>query len=493
LKRLVKFLVSGEISVKTWDDKEVAVIESKGITHGKIISVRSDYGQDNRQVVKAIFRKFSEYQGDRAEWTAHWTLQVSVKSIQNGDLICLLQGASKPCIVRPSGDCFAIVMIGAIPPEYIEGPDKFIRWSNLPLARGFMAREFTLIWNWGNLPEKMQDLEMLESLLRTNDTELEHPKSDKEKCLNKATREWNVALILGDAGEHEQAEERLRQAVEGYEVAFGVEHPRGLEFSYGLTPLSWAAENGHYDVVDWILTKDNVDPDIKEGPHSQTPLLRAADNGHEAVVKLLLKTGKVDPNMKNNDSQTPLRLAVKGAHEAVVKLLLETGKVDVDAKDEYSAQTPLLIAASWGSEAIVKLRLKTGKVEINAKDSWYSTPLLRAASGGHNSVIKLLLDTGKAEVNRKDNQGKTPLSHAASSGNEAAVKLLLEVANIEVDPMDHASWTLVFCAASKGRYNVVKLLLRTGKVDVNAEDNDGWTPLMCAEYGGHYDVAKLLR
>jgi hypothetical protein len=48
--------------------------------------------------------------------------------------------------------------------------------------------------------------------------------------------------------EYKEAEEKLREAIKGYEIVIREEHPRTLKSQYGLTPLSWAAGNG-YDTV----------------------------------------------------------------------------------------------------------------------------------------------------------------------------------------------------------------------------------------------------
>jgi hypothetical protein len=94
--------------------------------------------------------------------------------------------------------------------------------------------------------------------------------------LDKATRIWNVAMILDDLGEYEKAEERLREAIEGYEIAFGEEHPHTPKSQYGRTPLSWAAGNGYDTVVDLLLTKDGINPDLKDSQSGRAPLSWAA-------------------------------------------------------------------------------------------------------------------------------------------------------------------------------------------------------------------------
>lgn len=92
----------------------------------------------------------------------------------------------------------------------------------------------------------------------------------------------------------------------------------------GQTPLSWAAERGHKEVVKLLLGTSgiHVDPEEKS---TQTPLSYAAMNGHEAVVKLLLATGKVDVNVENVLGWTPLSQAEERGHIATVKLLRQQG------------------------------------------------------------------------------------------------------------------------------------------------------------------------
>jgi ankyrin repeat protein len=267
-----------------------------------------------------------------------------------------------------------------------------------------------------------------------------------------------------------------------------------LKDSYGRTPLSWAAENGHEAAVKLLVDTDKVDVDSKGASYSQTPLSRAAENGHEAVVKLLVNTGKVDVDSKDSYSQTPLSRAAENGHEAVVKLLVNTGKVDVDSKDSHS-RTPLSWAAENGHEAVVKLLVNTSKVDVDLKDDSYGrTPLLWAAVNGHEAVVKLLVNTGKVGVDSKDSYGRTPLSWAAGNGHEAVVKLLVDTGKADVDSKDFSfGRTPLSWAAGNGHEAVVKLLVDTGKVDVDSKDFYGQTPLSRAAENGHEAVVKLLR
>jgi len=195
-----------------------------------------------------------------------------------------------------------------------------------------------------------------------------------------------------------------------------------LKDKRGRTPLSWAAGNGHEDVVE-LLLENEADADSKDTWYGQTPLSWAAGDGHEAVVKLLLEN-KANADSKDTHGQTPLSWAARSGHEAVVKLLLEN-KADADSNDTWYGQTPLSWAAGNGHEAVVKLLLEN-KANADSNDTWYGqTPLSWAAENGHEAVVKLLLEN-KANVDSKDTHGRTPLSWAAKNGHEAVVKLLLE-------------------------------------------------------------------
>ena len=84
-----------------------------------------------------------------------------------------------------------------------------------------------------------------------------------------------------------------------------------LKDTYGWTPLSWAARQGHESIVDLLLATRDVDPDSIDN-NGRTPLSWAAEKGHKTVVGLLLKKKGVDLNSKDVESgQTPLSLAAE--------------------------------------------------------------------------------------------------------------------------------------------------------------------------------------
>ncbi|KAI9867900.1 MAG: hypothetical protein M1813_007722 [Trichoglossum hirsutum] len=174
-----------------------------------------------------------------------------------------------------------------------------------------------------------------------------------------------------------------------------------------MTPLSWAAKNGHEATVELLPAKDGFDRtprmkivgrycrwqlktgmrrpvvlDFKE-EHSRTPLPWAA------VVSLLLANDGVDPGSKDTVGQVPLSWAARNGHEAIVSLLLTKGVVS-DSKDT-DGQMPLSWAAGNGRAAVVELLLVREGVVPDSKDTRGRTPLLWAAEDGHQEVVEYLL------------------------------------------------------------------------------------------------------
>jgi hypothetical protein len=174
-------------------------------------------------------------------------------------------------------DCFVIISVGPTL-ENVQTGNGYIKWPELSQLVQSFTRDFVLVWDWESSLDEFQNLGEYETLIQTGNLS-GHPKTELEDHLDKATRIWNVALILGDLQEYGKAEERLREAVHGYEMAFGKEDSYTLGSQYSQTPLLWAAGNGYDAVVNLLLTNDDIDPELKDGQYGQTPLSWAAQGG----------------------------------------------------------------------------------------------------------------------------------------------------------------------------------------------------------------------
>ncbi|OCL01779.1 hypothetical protein AOQ84DRAFT_328482, partial [Glonium stellatum] len=216
LQQLVKFLLCKEVSVETWDEKEIAVIKSKGCILGQVSSVEGDSTRYDRQRVSIIFKNKPRSLEYEKKWGAQWTLQASAKSIRQGDLVCLLQGASKPSIIRTCKDNFTVIKIAVTPQQGVRTESGYVECQGLsPWMKSF-PRDFLLVWNWeelvGNLTDQV-DTPVPEYLMTTS---------------NKAARLYDVALILGDLEEYEEARKRLQEATKSHKGTLTEEHPYKL-------------------------------------------------------------------------------------------------------------------------------------------------------------------------------------------------------------------------------------------------------------------------
>ena len=148
--------------------------------------------------------------------------------------------------------------------------------------------------------------------------------------------------------------------------------------------------------------------DVNANDGGWTPLWYAADEGHKEIVELLIAKG-ADVNVKNKGDVTPLYGAARSGRKEVAELLIAKG-ADVNARDDVG-RIPLHIATGGDHKEIVELLIAKG-ADVNAKnDKFVGTFLHWAAVGGQNETVKLLIANG-ADVNAKDEDGDTPLDWA---------------------------------------------------------------------------------
>ncbi len=152
-----------------------------------------------------------------------------------------------------------------------------------------------------------------------------------------------------------------------------------------------------------------------------TPLHRAAQFGHGDIIDLLISKGS-NMEAKTNLDITPLYAAIIGQKSDVVKQLIGKG-ADVFALRK-DGETMLHIAAALGQEDIVEILISNG-LEVDVTRRYGVTPLHLASVFGHKSTVEALLSKG-AEIDRKNDNGSTALHLAAAAGETQIVDLLKE-------------------------------------------------------------------
>lgn len=175
----------------------------------------------------------------------------------------------------------------------------------------------------------------------------------------------------------------------------------------GETPLHWAAMNGHYEVVKYLVTHGAQVGAKASGYQDNTPLHDAALNGHQRVVEYLVSKG-AEVDAKKTDGATPLIDAAAYARYDVVEYLLANG-ANVNAADVHGFSA-LRRAADRPDVELAELLLKNG-ADPNTKDVSNCTPLHVAAMQGDTAMAKLLIKAGASKT-RRDVHGRTPFQTA---------------------------------------------------------------------------------
>ena len=283
----------------------------------------------------------------------------------------------------------------------------------------------------------------------------------------------------------------------------------------GMTALHWAAERGHQEVVELLISSGAV-VDTKTRIGKYTPLHLASRSGHGGATRLLLKAGS-NPNATTTTSGvTPLHLAAAAIEGAdAVAALLEHG-ADANATEASSGQTPLIFAAAYNRAASVAKLLDHGadaSITTEVVDVIQSLLLDREANRRFRDAVSLFRESNEAGRDWEPNSSQ--VQEAVSTQRE----FLRSNQNAEdLDPDDLISlrpdypggpdvkrppyretlvgmtggMTALLHAAREGHVETALALLEGG-ADVNqVSGGDRTSPLLMAVLNGQFDLALLL-
>ncbi|KAL8393934.1 hypothetical protein RB595_003627 [Gaeumannomyces hyphopodioides] len=429
-RRLVRLALSNRMTVETWGGGAVAVIRGKGRILGSVSYV--DFQGDNQRIY-VVWKRRSPYKSSFDD--GPYTLQPSTNPIQQGDQLCLLQGASTSIIIRLREGYWEIIRIAiTLGDGNDEASTSFRSTTMSPMS-------LLLVWDLDRSESSAEDPDYV-PLMR-----------DQELCekepFGMAAKMWTFGNLLKQVGNHQhphlKAKPIIQAALEAYRTSVqGIrdqldhkaptevyEEPRPppshnsaigtsrhLKIPHDQIPLLWAAKNGDAAAAA-LLLDEGVDVETTNDRDLRTALSWAAGHGSAALVRLLLNRGALI-DAEDFGGWTPLHWATVYGHEAVVELLLDRG-ANVEVRG-FMNWTPLHLAAENGYGPLIRLLGARGGVE--AEGEFRNKPLHLAASNGHETAVKLLVEELGANKAAEDQEGHTPLHLAAKNGHEAAVRLL---------------------------------------------------------------------
>ncbi|KAN0066670.1 Ankyrin repeat-containing domain protein [Elaphomyces granulatus] len=313
-----------------------------------------------------------------------------------------------------------------------------------------------------------------------------------------------VALQVATAKEHVPIVELLLK-VEGINPNFYSASFEAPLYAESLeAPLLIAARRGNSAIVELLLAKVNIDPDVRDHGHTVSPLLYACLGGHVSIVRELLARDNVDINCKGRGAHnwTPLTAACYERNTEIISLLLTKDGIDVNESSDYG--TPLMIAVKMDHVEVVKSLLVRADVDPNIPNRDGFNALCDVVSSYRYrrkplEISKMLLERDDIDVNLRDPEGRTALSWACINGCLELVDLILKKDNVDPNIRDNIGCTpfTEACRLTRSRggvepLEISKILLERDDIDVNLRDDKGRTALSWACINGCLELVDLI-
>jgi len=245
------------------------------------------------------------------------------------------------------------------------------------------------------------------------------------ECL--LAQDWDADMMMQQLGVEEALQQALIEAISNghYQVSEMLLNLPSININLsdslsGLTPLCAASKAGDKKLVETLLRRQ-ASIHLLDSANEQAPIHFAAREGHWDVVDYLLAQG-AHANHQDGRGRTPLMLAAAGGHSGLVELLLRQGAGLEDSDKE--GITPLTHAIINGHCEIAQCLLSEG-ANVNAVDSSGRSPLDLAVYQGSAEMVEILLENG-ANMEKLDIKGVRPLDRVIGFSNAAVVTIFLK-------------------------------------------------------------------
>ncbi|KAF8773102.1 Histone-lysine N-methyltransferase EHMT1 like protein [Argiope bruennichi] len=200
----------------------------------------------------------------------------------------------------------------------------------------------------------------------------------------------------------------------------------------GMSSFHISAKNGSLEILKMLMSSRFVDVNAQDDG-GWTPIVWASEHNHYDVVKYLLKRG-ANPNIKDNEGNTGLHWSAFGGSVDICYLYLDFG-CDINAVNERG-DTPLHIAARQDSLPCVTLFLSRG-ADVQIKNKTDQIPAECVIDKNSDTYLSLSLNMLLKKISGKyQHKAEKILHRDISRGKEQIAIQCVNDVDDEPPPLD---------------------------------------------------------
>lgn len=164
----------------------------------------------------------------------------------------------------------------------------------------------------------------------------------------------------------------------------------------GKTPLHYAVECGSKKVVEYLLTRGDIDISIRD--YKGKTAKDIADEYRYEDIQQLFDEFKARKGESIN--KTDPKKFLKAAEQGDIQTLEEELKkgVDINAHSENQKYTALMLAASWNRLVALEYLLSQDGIDVNAQALDGRTAMMIAAKFRNTGIVRTLLDREDIDI-----------------------------------------------------------------------------------------------
>lgn len=252
------------------------------------------------------------------------------------------------------------------------------------------------------------------------------------------------------------------------------------------SPLHYTGIFGNLEIAELLLAKGATS--LNEGNNRQmTPLHFACERGHADVVEFLLNAG-ADMNARDGMGRNAFLCACAGRNMATIELLLARG-ADINERVVQGGKeyTTLAVATIYGFRDLVDYLIDA---QAELTESVLKTTLENAIRRDYYRLFEYVQQKGLDLAGKQDEY--VDLVHLASEAGSNRIVDALDSLGYSIHRANRFGWTPLHSAVLSGQTSMLEYLAGQG-LDLNARSAKGETAYNLAEFFNLPEITAFLK